>query len=88
MADEPIDLVLIHLREIRGKLEHIEREQLAGMRKDIDEIRKDIDEMRKEHGELRTWVQLAIGQGVTNQLKSGELEARIAALERLRDQPR
>lgn len=76
MPDEPDDLVLVIVREVRGKIEALD--------KSIVELRHDVAEIRKDHAGLRTWVQVAIGMGMTNQLKSSEPEARLAELERPR----
>ena len=85
MVDEPDNLVLALLRELRGRFDQVDK-RFDALEGGVREVRRDMSEMRKDMSEMRTWTQLAIGMGMTNQLKSSELEARIAALEKLRPQ--
>jgi len=75
MADEPENLVLVHLREIRR--------EIGGMRENlearIDRLETRFDSLDKQFGEMRQYVSHALGLGAMNDIKGRELQARIDA---------
>ena len=79
MAEEPDNLILVQLREIRSKLEKLEK--LDVLERRFDAMDRRFDAMDKRFDEMRTYVYYSLGLGSVNQLKAAELEARIEALE-------
>ncbi len=73
MPDEPENLVLVQLREIRAKLD-----KLDALERSMD---RRFDLIDKRFDEMRSYVYYSLGLGTANQLKTAELEGRIAALE-------
>ena len=86
MADDPDNIVLVMLRDIRGKLDEHDK-RFDAMDEQFRAIDKQFDGVRKEISDLQTWTRYAMGLGMTNDLKMKELEVRIAEIERLRPEP-
>ena len=53
----------------------------------VDTIDESVDDRRREHGERHTWVQPAVGMGVTSRQHSSALAAALAALEKPAREP-
>ena len=81
MTSDVENLILVHLRELRG--------QIGGMDQRLDRFERRFDTMEARFDELRGYVSFALGQGQMNFLKGNELEeltrshaARFAEIER------
>jgi len=68
MAEEPDNLVLIQLREMRAELKNIT------VKLDQHDLR--FDNLDKRFDEMRLYVNHALGLGTMNDLKARELDAR------------
>ena len=64
MADEPENLVLVQLREIRAKLEK------------LDVLEKRFDQLDERFDELRGHVAYSLGLGTMSDLRARDMEAR------------
>lgn len=71
MADEPDNLVLVQLRDIRGKR---------------DTLEKRFDRLDKHADEMRRYVSHALGLGAMNEMKPREMDARLEMGEALSKQ--
>ena len=78
MADEPENLVLVQLRDIRAKLGEIDE-----LKRRFDLVDKRFDRLDKNFDEMRVYVNHALGLGTMNDLKARELDARVEAGEAL-----
>ena len=64
MADEPDNLVLVQLREIRAKLDK------------LDVLEKRFDKLDEQGAETRQFLAHALGLGAMNELKTRDLDVR------------
>jgi hypothetical protein len=81
MAEEPVDLILVLLREIRAKLDaHDKRFDEHDHR--FDEHDKRFDRLDQRLDEMRLYVNHALGLGTVAGLKDQEMDVRVGALER------
>ncbi len=81
MTSDVENLILVHLREMRAKMDSFEKR--------MDGFEARFDSLDKRFDELRGYVSFALGQGQMNFLKSNELEeitrahtVRLAEIER------
>ncbi len=78
MADEPDNLVLVQLRDIRGKLDKIDDK--------LHEHDRRFDHLDKRFDEMRQYVIHALGLGAMNEMKAREMDARLEMGETLSKQ--
>ena len=78
MADDPNNLVLVQLRDIRGKLDALEKR--------FDAHDKRFDRLDKHADEMRQYVSHALGLGAMNEMKAREMDARLEMGEALSKQ--
>ena len=69
MADEPDNLVLVQLRDIRGKLDKMDDK--------LHEHDQRFDHLDKRFDEMRQYVIHALGLGSMNEMKAREVDARL-----------
>ena len=74
MANEPDNLVLVQLREIRNELKKLEK--LDAMEKRFD---KRFDDLDTKYEQWRGYVTHALGLGSVNQLRNDSLDGRLDA---------
>ncbi len=78
MADEPDNLVLVQLRDIRGKLDKIDDK--------LQEHDRRFDRLDKHADAMRQYVSHALGLGAMNEMKAREMDARLEMGEALSKQ--
>lgn len=78
MADEPDNIVLVQLRDIRGKLDKIDDK--------LHEHDRRFDHLDKRSDEMRQYVVHALGLGSLNEMKAREMDARLEMGEALSKQ--
>ncbi len=80
MAQEPDNLVLVHLREMRGEIQGI-KVQLEGVTGKLEEHDRRFDQIDKRFDDFQLLVSHSVGLGATNFLKSQENDQRHDAAE-------
>jgi hypothetical protein len=80
MAQEPDNLVLVHLREMRGEIQGI-RVQIQGITAKLEEHDRRFDQIDRRFDDFQLLVSHSVGLGATNFMKSRENDQRYEATE-------
>jgi hypothetical protein len=80
MTQEPDNLVLVHLREMRGQLQGITT-RLDGITAKLEEHDRRFEQIDKRFDDFQLLVSHSVGLGATNFMKSRENDQRHEATE-------